>query len=267
LCSYSGRWIFGILAGNQHTNPSSTQDMKILPRLATGLASTAMSITLAHATVYIGPGVADGNGGNDGGAISSVSINNTASTITFTINSTAAMQSYIFYAIELQYGPGGDTSLMNPWGPHVGMSTGVNALVNTYGSGASALTYGGGAWTQNASGGYDSGGTGSTFATMTLSLSSLGLIPGQTFNFDVVSSYTNPGGQAAYGALDNTGYLPESDNSYQPWRGTNFYDSATSAGSTLNSYTVTAVPEASVTALMGLSGLLLARCVSRRKAN
>jgi hypothetical protein len=238
------------------------------PTLAAVLTATAMSVPLAHATVYNGPGVADGTGANDGGAISSVSINNTASTITFTINSTAAMQSYIFYAIELQYGPGGDTSLMNPWGPHVGMSTGVNALVNTYGSGASALTYGGGAWTQNASGNYDSGGTGSTFATMTLSLSSLGLSPGQTFNFDVVSSYTaNPSGQAAYGALDNTGYLPESDNSYQPWRGTNFYDSATSSGSTLNSYTVTAVPEASVTALMGLGGLLLARHVSRRKAN
>jgi hypothetical protein len=238
--------------------------MKTFSRLAASLAAMAMSITLARASSYTGPGVADGSAANDGGAISSVDINNTASAITFTINSTAPMASYIFYAIELQYGPGGDTSLMNPWGPHVGMSTGVNALVNTFGTGASALTYGGGAWTQNGPGqSYDSGGTGLTFATMTLTLSSLGLSAGSTFNFDVVSSYTNPSGQAAYSALDNTGYLPESDNSYYPWLGNNFYDSATSSGSTLNSYTVAVVPEPSVAALLGLGGLLLVRRATR----
>ncbi|HLX71644.1 MAG TPA: hypothetical protein VKV04_18685 [Verrucomicrobiae bacterium] len=240
--------------------------MKTLPRLATAFAATALSITLAHATVYTGPGVADGSAANDGGAISSFDINNTASTITFTINSTGPMASYIFYSIELQYGPGGDTSLMNPWGPHVGMSTGVNALVNTYGTGASALTYGGGVWTQNGPGqNFDSGGAGSSFAAMTFSLSSLGLSAGETFNFDVVSSYTaNPGGQAAYSALDNAGYLPESDNSYMPWLGSNFYDSSTSSGSTLNSYTITAVPEPNLAALFGLGGLVMAR-VWRRK--
>jgi hypothetical protein len=242
--------------------------MKTLPRLATCLAVTAMTASLARATVYTGPGVADGGGANDGGAISSVSINNSASSITFTINSTATMASYIFYSIELQTGPGGDTSLMNPWGPHVGMSTGVNALVNTYSTGASALTFGGGTWTQNGLGqSFDAGGPGSSFMTMTFALSSLGLSPGQTFNFDVVSSYTaNPSGQAAYSALDNTGYLPESDNSYMPWLGSNFYDSATSSGSTLNSYTVTAVPEPSVAAMFGLVGLVLAQRASRRKA-
>jgi hypothetical protein len=240
--------------------------MKTLPRLATGLAATALSVTLAHGAVYTGPGVADGSAANDGGAISSVDISDTASTITFTINSTAPMASYIFYSIELQYGPGGDTSLMNPWGPHVGMSSGVNALVNTYGTGASALTFSGTTWTQNGPGqSYDAGGTGSSFATMTFSLSSLGLSPGSTFNFDVVSSYTaNPVGQAAYSALDNTGYLAESDNSYKPWLGSNFYDSATASGSTLNSYTVTAVPEPSVAALFGLGGLLLAQRAARR---
>ena len=241
--------------------------MKTLPRFATGLATAAMSITLAQAqAVYTGPGVADGGGANDGGAISSVDINNDASTITFTINSTTNMASYIFYSIEIQDGPGGDTSLMNPWGPHVGMSTGVNALVNTYGSGATPLTYSGGTWTPGSGQSYDSGGTGSTFATMTFALTSLGLSPGETFNFDVVSSYTNPGGQAAYGALDNTGYLAESDGSFQPWRGTNFYDSATDSHSTLNSYTVTTVPEPSVVALMGLGGLAVVGLAWRRKA-
>lgn len=220
---------------------------------------------LAHGTVYTGSGVADGSGAADGGAISSVDINNDASTITFTINSTQPMASYIFYAIEIQDGLGGDTSLVNPWGPHVGFSTGVNALVNTYGTGASALTYNG-AWNQNASGSYVAGGTGSTFATMTFSLASLGLSAGETFNFDVVSSYTaNPSGQAAYSALDNPGYLAESDNSYHPWLGSNFYDSVTAGGSTLNSYTI-AVPEPGVGALLGLGGLILTRRASRRQA-
>lgn len=221
-----------------------------------------MSLALAHGQqIYTGPAVADG------GAISSVDIDNTASTITFTINSTQPMASYIFYAIEIQDGPGGDTSLVNPWGPHVGFSTGVNALINTYGTGASALTFAGGTWTQNGPGqSFDAGGTGSSFATMTFSLTSLGLSLGSTFNFDVVSSYTSPGGQAAYSALDNTGYLAESDNSYEPWLGSNFYDSATAGGSTLNSYTVTAVPEPSVAALLGVGGLVLARRKWRRNA-
>lgn len=251
---------------NAPTNEAS-QNMKTLSRLAIGLAATAISLTLAHGQmVYTGPGVADGGGPGDGGAISSVDIANTASTITFTINSTEAMQSYIFFAIEIQDGPGGQTSLTNPWGPSAGISTGMNALVNTYGSGASALTYSGGIWTQNASGGYDAGGTGSTYATMTFALSSLGLSVGSTFNFDVVSSYTNPSKQAAYGALDNTGYLAESDGSYMPWLGTNYYDSATAGGSTLNSYTITAVPEPRVTALLGLGGLMMAWRRWRTKA-
>jgi hypothetical protein len=143
----------------------------------------------------------------------------------------------------------------------------VNALVNTYGTGASALTYGGGTWTQNGPGqSFDAGGQGSSYATMTFSLSSLGLSAGGSFNFDVVSSYTSPSGQAAYSALDNTGFLAESDSSYQPWLGSNFYDSATAGGSTLNSYTVVAVPEPSVASLLGLVGLVLAQRASRRKA-
>lgn len=256
--------ILGILAADYRTINEAFHNMRILPRLAAGLVATAMGIAFAHATVYSGPGVADGSAANDGGAISSVDIESTASTITFTIDSTEPMASYIFYSIELQYGSGGDTSLVNPWGPHAGMSTGLNALVNTYGTGASALTYNGGTWTQNGPGqSFDAGGTGSSFATMTFSLSSLGLSAGSTFNFDVVSSYTSPGGQAAYGALDNTGYLPESDNSYQPWLGSNFYDSATASGSMLNSYTV--VPEPSVAALAGLSGLALIRRLWRSK--
>jgi len=227
---------------------------------AVGLLSIAA--LSASAATYTGPGVANGSAVNDGGGISSVVVTNDTSSITFTINSSQPMASYIFYTVELQIvgqAGNGSTSLVNPWGEQIGISSGVNSLINTYGSGASALTYNSG-WTQNASGSYAAGGTGSNFATMTFALSSLGLNIGDSFHFDVVSSYANPGGQAGYGALASTGYPAETDNSYQPWLGSNYYDSATDVTSTFNAggtlYTV--VPEPSTLILVGLGGLLLA---------
>jgi hypothetical protein len=227
---------------------------------AIGLLSIA--VLNAAATTYTGPGTAIGGSPGDGGGISSVVVTNDANNITFTINSSQPMASYIFYTVELQIvgqAGNGSTSLVNPWGENIGISSGVNSLINTYGNGASALTYNSG-WTQNASGGYAAGGTGSNFATMTFALSSLGLNIGDTFHFDVASSYASPGGQAAYGALASTGYPAESDNSYQPWLGTNFYDSAADPNSTFNTgataYTV--VPEPCTLVLVGMGGLLLA---------
>ena len=228
---------------------------------AVGLFSIAA--LSATAATYTGPGTSLGSSMNDGAGISSVMVNNDANNITFTINSSNPMASYIFYTVELQIvgqAGNGDTSLLNPWGEHIGISTGVNSLINTYGSGASALTYSGGTWTQNGPGlPYAAGGTGFNFATMTFALSSLGLNVGDSFHFDVVSSYANPGGQAGYGALASTGYPAESDNSYQPWLGSNYYDSATDATSTFNNgatlYTV--VPEPATLALVGVGGLLL----------
>ncbi|HUJ09124.1 MAG TPA: PEP-CTERM sorting domain-containing protein [Verrucomicrobiae bacterium] len=227
---------------------------------AVGLFSIAA--LSARAATYTGPGTSLGSSINDGAGISSVVVNNDANNITFTINSSNPMASYIFYTIELQIvgqAGSGDTSLNNPWGEHIGISTGVNSLINTWGTGASALTYSG-TWTQNASGNYDAGGTGSSFATKTFALSELGLTVGDSFHFDVVSSYASPSGQAGYGALASTGYPAETDNSYQPWLGSNYYDSATDVTSTFNAggtlYTV--VPEPSTLILVGLGGLLLA---------
>ena len=259
--------------GSRWLKLAETQSMKMLPLSATALTLlTGAALTANAQTTYPGTGDADGTTA-DGNAFSSVVINNTASTISFTINSTQPMASYIFYSIEIQYagaGGSGYTGFANPWGPAVGISTGENALINTFGTGASALTYSGGTWTQNATGSYDTGGTGTTSATMTFSLASLGLSLGSSFNFDVVSSYTsqsNGGPQAAYGALDNTGYLPESDGQYQPYDGVAYYDSATSSGSTFSgtSYTVAAVPEPGTYALMGLGSLLVAGRALRKK--
>ena len=165
--------------------------MKTIVSLVSALTALAASTAMAQ-TTYPGSGVADGSAPADGGAFNSVVISNSASTISFTINSAQPMASYIFYSIELQMvgqAGSGYTGLVNPWGPHVGISTGVNALINTYGSGATPLTYNG-SWVSGSGTSYAAGGTGFNSATITLPLSSLGLSLGNSFNFDVVSSYT-----------------------------------------------------------------------------
>jgi hypothetical protein len=246
--------------------------MKTILSITSIFAALALITLPAKAQItYLGPGVADGGGPADGGAISSVVINNDASTISFTINSTQPMASWIFYAIEIQHigqAGSGDTGLVNPWGEHVGISTGENALINTWGTGATPLTYSG-SWVAGSGVSYAAGGTGSTFATITVPLSSLGLSVGNSFYFDVVSSYASPGGQAAYGALDNTGYLAESDNSYQPWLGSNYYDSATASGTTFGTsateYTIVPVPEPATCAMLG-AGMFMLLVLRRNRA-
>jgi hypothetical protein len=247
--------------------------MKTILSITSILAALALIMLPAKAQVtYFGTGNVNGNSAADGAGISSVVVDNDASTISFTINSTQPMASYIFYAIEIQNigGPIGDTGLVNPWGEHVGISTGENALINTWGTGATPGTYSGGVWTMGSGVSYVAGGTGSTFATITVPLSSLNLSVGNSFYFDVVSSYANPGGQSAYGALDNTGWPAESDSSYKPWLGSNYYDSATDAGGTIfgtsaTEYTIVTVPEPATLALLS-GGAILLMAVRRNRA-
>jgi hypothetical protein len=244
---------------------------KSVSRIA-GLGALAMGLSwipgIASAAVYVGPGTADGTAAADGGAISSVQVTNTATNISFTINTTAPTQSYIFYEIELQIAgqPVGDTSLTNnPYGgANIGISSGVNSLLDTYFNymqgGYDSYTWSAG-WSHTGGTLFSAGGVGDTFATLTVPLSQLGLSAGSSFLFDVVSSYGSPVGQGAYGALDSTGFPAETDNSYKPYLGTNAYDSATDASSTFNSgaslYTVT-VPEPTTLGLLCASGLMLA---------
>jgi hypothetical protein len=241
--------------------------MKFIFQLIPALATLGITPAMAQ-TTYTGPGVADGSAAADGGAINSVVVNNNATDISFTINSTESMDSYIFYGIELQIvgqAGSGDTGFSNPWGPQIGISTGENALINTYGTGATPGIYNG-SWDMGSGISYVAGGTGFDYATLSVPLSSLGLSAGESFYFDVVSGYTS-GTQAAYGALDNTGYLPESDNNYEPWNGTSYYDSATSSGSDFGSpatlYTVTSAPEPGAFALIGIGSLAVIRRVRR----
>jgi len=223
-----------------------------------------------QASIFTGPGTANGSGGETG--INSVVINNDANNITFTINTAAAQGAYVQYYVLMQYvgqGASGSTALLNSagalnsWGPSLGISTGMNAFAATWNTGASAETYSGGVWTQNAAVSYDAGGTGFNYVTFTLPLSSLGLSVGSQFYFDVVSSYPNAAGQSAYGSLDIS-YPAETDGLYTPWNGTSAYDAATDAGTVVNKfgtaaseYTATGVPEPVASALLGTGTLLM----------
>lgn len=249
--------------------------LKHVPILTSALAALALAVLPAKATTYTGPGTANGGGAN-GEGISSVVINNTASDITFTINTSANQSAYVQYYVLMQYvgqGASGSTALynsagaLNSWGPSLGISTGMNAFAATWNTGASAETYSAGSWTQNASVSYDAGGTGFNYVTFTVPLSSLGLSVGSQFYFDVVSSYPSSAGQSAYGSLDSIGGYPaETDSLYTPWNGTSAYDAATDAagttfGTAASMYSVVAVPEPAAMALLsgGAALFLLVR--------
>lgn len=247
----------------------------------------AVAVWPAKAATYT-----DATGDNYGGPevdISNVVVTNDASNITFQINlnpsaSIGPTGSAYFanYELGVQVGGGaggqtainatygtGDPTAGNAYGSAVGISSGENFFVGTYLDGPS---YSGGAQLYSystASGWAQIGSTapiteiysGTPSVAFTFSLASLGLSPGNTFNFDVWTTFS--GGQGAYDALDNTTGTPNSGG-LAPYSGGS-YDSATASGSTLASYTVAAVPEPSAIILGAMGGFgLLALCTRRR---
>jgi hypothetical protein len=256
--------------------------MKTSPSLVSLLAALSATALSASAATYT-----DATGDNYGGPevdISSVVINNDASTITFQINmNTAADIGANYYAnyevgIQVGNGAGGQTLINgtygtgvpgagNPYGNAVGISSGENFFIGSYLNGPS---YSGGAqlyqyssstgWSQvDSTAPITEVPTGTPSTAFSFLLSDLGLSAGSSFKFDVWTSFGSP--QGAYDALDNPNIPPGA----APYSG-GTYDAATAAGSTLASYTVVAVPEPGAAALLALSSLLfvLRRRISGR---
>jgi hypothetical protein len=220
--------------------------------------------------------------------ITSVVINNNASSITFQVNLNTADSTvsnpYDHYELGLQMGGGtGGQTLINgsygtgtangnPYGNAVGISTGENFFIGTYmtTSGVSqGLTGGAQLYSFSTLTGWSQIGTdvpmtivptGTPSIQFTFSLSALGLSAGSSFNFDAWSTFSSP--QSAYQALDNPNLPPGT----APYNSGASYDSATAAGSTFAStiYTVQATPEPGTCALLGLGALGMAQCVRRR---
>jgi hypothetical protein len=244
------------------------------------LASGLCLASRASATTYTDP-LADNYGGPEVD-ISNVVVTNDASNIYFTINLNPAASigpsanRYANYEVGIQEGggAGGQTAINgtygtapsdgNPYGNAVGISTGENYFIGSFLDGSS---FSGGAqlYSYNSVAGWTQLGatapitevySGTPSTGFAFPLSALGLSAGSSFKFDVWTTFGSP--QSAYDALDNNGEGPGA----APYSG-GTYDSATVPGSTLATYTVTAVPEPASMAILAGGGLLM---LKRRRA-
>ena len=254
---------------------SNQLPMKTIPAILPAITALALAVSPSQATTYT-----DATSDNYGGSevdISSVVINNSATTLTFQINMNAAANlapnHFANYEIGIQKGTGaggqtaingtfgtGNPASGNPYGNSVGISTGMNLFIGSFlNDTVDSPGFNGGAelFSYSAASGWTKIGStapitevpsGSPSTTFSFALSDLGLNLGDSFKFDVWTTFGSP--QSAYDALDN----PNQPPGLAPFSGGS-YDSATAAGSTFGSAIYT-VPEPSVTMLMG-AGLIL----------
>jgi hypothetical protein len=227
--------------------------MRSAPLLLSLLASLASAFTAKAATYTDATG--DFTGGNSDLDISSVSVFNDATTLTFKINLAGNPQNnnwYNFYvgvSENLFGGVGGNFNAPGGYGKNIQMSQGgmdfVLASYPAYG-GYDLKTWNGSSWNQ-ATG---SASEDATSVTIPVSLASLGLSPGNSFKFDVWAS--DNGGDFVLDAL--------SDNTPRTWNSNPF-----DTGANALSYTVD-VPEPTSCALLSLGGLLIVRRMRERRA-
>jgi hypothetical protein len=234
-------------------------------KLLAGIAALTVA-QAAGATTYN-----DVSGDNYGPSyvdIDNVVVTNTATDITFQINlnPTANLthvdgsgnfdRHYGKYQIGLQTGPGGNTDIMNNFGNQIGISSGVNYSLLGWADNIATpanpgdppqgydgtFHWNGSSWDTvagNASSPFVDTPTviTDTSISYTIPLATLGLSAGNTFKFDVWTTFPG-GGQSAYDALGKQSLTTDPGTPY----GTPApYDSATSPGSTLLSYTITSV--------------------------
>jgi hypothetical protein len=212
------------------------------------VATTAAVVGTARATTYT-----DATGDNWGPAyvdLASVNVTNDASNITFqlTLNPAANLddpnQQFADYEIGFNTAAGGSTALTTPYSNQIGISTGMNYWIGAFSStpGAQMYHWNGSSWDLVA--GFGTSGPFLTVAraanvlTVSAPMASFGFSTGNQFNFDVWSTFGNPGGQGAYDALDNP------TQTSQPFSPVVAYDAATATGSTYSTttYTIVAPP-------------------------
>jgi hypothetical protein len=189
--------------------------------------------------------------------ISSVQVNNTATTLSFKINlvGNPVTTDWGKYLIGIDSISGGDTA-GNGWNRPIGMSSGMDYFVGSWvdsGNGAEIRTWNGTSWTlQSAT--YNPNpdslaiSKDASSVTLTFDMAGLGLSSGNTFLFDIYSS-GGGGGDSAIDALFNP------NQTVADWP--NNYNS----GNLVGSYTIQPIPEPSTLALAGLGLLVL---LSRR---
>lgn len=214
-------------------------------------AATGVGASFASAAVYT-----DATGENhDGFAhmdISSVTVTNTATDITFAITlsgSPTGGNNWGKYLVGISTSAAtGDpnTPVGNPWGRDIALADKNDAWIGGWadgGTGFQTFTYSG-SWSGPASGTPVIGGN--TYS-VTTSLSSLGLSLGQTIRFDVYTS----GGGAGDGANDSAATAGQAS----PDWGTPFVTSSESA----LSYTIEAVPEPASLGMLAIGGIAMLR--------
>lgn len=229
--------------------------MKNITNLVPIAATLILAGLPAQATDYT-DATGDFTGGVAALDLASVTVNNDATTLTFTLNlagdpTPANWYSYFIGISKNSFGGvGGNLNGPGGWGKDIQMSTGgMDYFIGGYPaySGYSLLTWDGSAWTGTS--GAASQNTSSV--TLSMNLSSLGLSAGNSFTFDVWTSDT--GGDTVLDAL--------SDNTARSWNSTPF-----DTGANALTYTVAAVPEPATCTLLGLGALVMSRRLFRRPA-
>lgn len=216
--------------------------MKTLNTL-TLCAAMAFLSTSARAASY-GDAVGDFTGGIGALDITSVNVNNDATTLTFTVNfagdpTAASWYNYhVGISENLFGGAGGNMNSTGGWGKDIQMSQGgMDFWVGSWGTGSSLYAWTGSAWNW-ISGPATS--EDSSSLTLTVALSDLNLTAGNSFKFDVWTSDT--GSDIVLDAL--------SDTTARSWNSTPF-----DTGSKWLSYEVAVVPEPGALSLLGLGAV------------
>jgi len=197
--------------------------------------------------------------------ITSVDVNNTATTLTLTVNVAGdpsdGGNNWGKFLIGFDTGAGGDGNLngVNGWGKDIQMSSGgMDYFIGSwldYGAGADLKLWSGSQW-DTVTATYLPNPfnlslvVGTSSVSYAFDITALGLAVGRTFAFDV---YASTGSSTV---VDSSG-----NPAPQTWSSAS-YDSDLN----VNTYTIQAVPEPTMGVLLGLGGLLVLRRGTRRNA-